>query len=195
MSEECVCGHSARWHQGACNYGKHAAKCQCKEFRTVSEHAELGRLTVELAEHKVLAAQARRERDVLTKKLEIEHFVVKHYTAEEGPVIKGNGFDGLRIGEDREEAEDFVKWVNARLYRITRLEGALSSELNQRSASDMAEDLAHEGDSGVSGSAPHIQDIREAVLEYLAKLPVERDLLLGIIDRKVTPAQRDSKHE
>jgi len=81
-----------------------------------------------------------------------EHFVVKHYTSEEGPVIKGNGFDGLRIGEDREEAEDFVKWVNARLDRITQLEGALSSELNPRSASDMAKDLAHEGESGVSGS-------------------------------------------
>ena len=82
-----------------------------------------------------------------------EHFIVKHYTAEEGPVIKGNGFDGLRIGEDREEAEDFVKWVNARLDRIAQLEGALSSELNPRSASDMAKDLANAGKTGVSGGS------------------------------------------
>jgi hypothetical protein len=83
-----------------------------------------------------------------------EHFLVKHYTAEEGPVIKGNGFDGLRIGDDREEAEDFVKWVNARLDRIAQLEGALSSETNPRSPADMANDLAHAGESGESGSAP-----------------------------------------
>jgi hypothetical protein len=40
-------------------------------------------------------------------------FVVKHYTEDEGPTIKGNGFDGLRVGEDREEAEEFVGYVNS----------------------------------------------------------------------------------
>lgn len=44
-----------------------------------------------------------------------EPFVVKHYTSESRPIIKGNGFDGLEIGEDREEAQEFVDWLNARL--------------------------------------------------------------------------------
>jgi hypothetical protein len=44
-----------------------------------------------------------------------ELFVVRHYGDDERPSIKGNGFDGLTIGEDREEAEQFVAWVNARL--------------------------------------------------------------------------------
>ncbi len=45
----------------------------------------------------------------------VERFIVKHYSSEERPIIKGNGFDGLEIGCDREEAEDFVKWLNCRL--------------------------------------------------------------------------------
>lgn len=43
----------------------------------------------------------------------MEPFVVKHYASDERPTIKGNGFDGLEIGEDREEAERFVAFVNA----------------------------------------------------------------------------------
>ncbi len=45
----------------------------------------------------------------------VEPFVVKHYAADERPTIKGNGFDGLEVGTDREDAEDFVKWLNERL--------------------------------------------------------------------------------
>ena len=48
---------------------------------------------------------------------EQEPFVVKHYVSDERPMIKGNGFDGLEIGEDREEAQAFVDWINARLSR------------------------------------------------------------------------------
>lgn len=44
-----------------------------------------------------------------------EPFVVKHYSGDEHPVIKGNGFDGLEVGESREDAEEFVAWVNAKL--------------------------------------------------------------------------------
>jgi hypothetical protein len=54
-----------------------------------------------------------------------EHFAVKHYTEDEGPILKGNGMDGIRVGEDREEAEDFAKWINARLDRISELEALL----------------------------------------------------------------------
>jgi hypothetical protein len=45
----------------------------------------------------------------------VEPFVVKHYASDERPSIKGNGFDGLEVGEDRQDAEDFVKWLNERL--------------------------------------------------------------------------------
>jgi hypothetical protein len=45
----------------------------------------------------------------------VEPFVVRHYVADDRPSIKGNGFDGLTLGEDREQAEAFVAWVNSRL--------------------------------------------------------------------------------
>lgn len=42
-------------------------------------------------------------------------FVVKHYIGDDRPSIKGNGFDGLQVGSEREEAEEFIAWINARL--------------------------------------------------------------------------------
>jgi len=42
----------------------------------------------------------------------MEKFVVRHYACDERPIIKGNGFDGLEVGEDREEAEEFIEFVN-----------------------------------------------------------------------------------
>lgn len=45
----------------------------------------------------------------------VESFVVKHYSVDERPTIKGNGFDGLEVGHDRQEAEEFVSWINIRL--------------------------------------------------------------------------------
>ena len=41
-----------------------------------------------------------------------EPFVVRFYASDHYPSIKGNGFDGLQVGEDREEAEEFIAWVN-----------------------------------------------------------------------------------
>ena len=46
----------------------------------------------------------------------VHPFVVRHYTDDERPSIKGNGFDGLEIGEDRQEAEEFIAWINKRIY-------------------------------------------------------------------------------
>ncbi len=43
-------------------------------------------------------------------------FIVKHYSSDDRPSIKGNGFDGLEVGEDRQEAEEFINWINARLF-------------------------------------------------------------------------------
>lgn len=45
----------------------------------------------------------------------IERFIVNHYVGDERPSIKGNGFDGLAVGETREEAEEFVAWLNEHL--------------------------------------------------------------------------------
>lgn len=45
----------------------------------------------------------------------VDPFVVKHYASDERPSIKGNGFDGLEIGQDRQDAEEFVAWVNAQI--------------------------------------------------------------------------------
>lgn len=42
----------------------------------------------------------------------MEKFIVKQYDESERPIVKGNGFDGLEIGNDREEAEDFINFIN-----------------------------------------------------------------------------------
>jgi hypothetical protein len=42
----------------------------------------------------------------------MEKFVVKYYNEEAHPSIKGNGFDGLVVGDYREEAERFIAFVN-----------------------------------------------------------------------------------
>lgn len=44
-----------------------------------------------------------------------EQFIVKHYSEDERPTIKGHGFDGLVIGDDRQEAQDFVDYLNTML--------------------------------------------------------------------------------
>ena len=51
----------------------------------------------------------------------IELFVVKHYQSDINPTIKGNGFDGLRVGEDREEAEEFVRFINQYITVVNQL--------------------------------------------------------------------------
>lgn len=42
----------------------------------------------------------------------MEPFIVKHYSSDERPIIKGNDFDGLEIGGCREDAEEFIRFVN-----------------------------------------------------------------------------------
>jgi hypothetical protein len=59
-----------------------------------------------------------------------EPFVVRHYSTDERPTIKGNGFDGLEVGETREEAEAFVAFVNnfARSYAEQAVKQAVAAE-------------------------------------------------------------------
>ncbi len=42
----------------------------------------------------------------------MDKFVIKHYTDEPHPTLKGNGFDGLVIGDYRDEAQNFIDFVN-----------------------------------------------------------------------------------
>ena len=43
----------------------------------------------------------------------MEKFIVKQYASDERPIIKGFGFDGLEIGENREDAYEFVVFINS----------------------------------------------------------------------------------
>jgi hypothetical protein len=42
----------------------------------------------------------------------MEKFIIKHYAEDPHPTLKGNGFDGLVIGDYRKEAEEFIEFVN-----------------------------------------------------------------------------------
>lgn len=48
----------------------------------------------------------------------VERFVVKSYG--ERPILKGNGFDGIPVGDTREEAQRFVDWLNSILLGASR---------------------------------------------------------------------------
>lgn len=45
----------------------------------------------------------------------MEKFIVKHYAGQAHPIVKGNGFDGIVLGESKEEAQDFVDFINKQL--------------------------------------------------------------------------------
>lgn len=56
-----------------------------------------------------------------------EDFVIKHYAGEKNPCIKGNGFDGLLLGEDRQEAQEFVDYINGMKQKLHTAEKKLST--------------------------------------------------------------------
>lgn len=85
-------------------------------------------------------------------------FVVRHYTDDDRPSIKGNGFDGLEIGEDRQEAEEFITWINERICPTPQpvAEGPTDEELLR---------LAREWNSGFESIELHFAaDYARAVL-------------------------------
>ena len=59
-----------------------------------------------------------------------EQFIVKHYSEDERPTLKGHGFDGLVIGDDRQEAQDFVDYLNTMLRQQQAEIEALKQQLN-----------------------------------------------------------------
>ena len=67
----------------------------------------------------------------------MERFVVKHYTEDERPTIKGNGFDGLEVGTDRDEAEQFIDWVNKRLALLEQAEAFIAKAFEAHPNLDM----------------------------------------------------------
>lgn len=58
----------------------------------------------------------------------MEQFVVKHYSDDERPIIKGNGFDGWEVGTSREDAEEFIDFVNNLIRENSELREILSGE-------------------------------------------------------------------
>ena len=52
----------------------------------------------------------------------INPFYVKQYNPGDRPTVKGNGFDGIEVGETREEAEEFIIFVNHLVARVTGAE-------------------------------------------------------------------------
>jgi len=54
----------------------------------------------------------------------MENFIVKHYGDTAHPVVKGHGFDGLTIGDYREEANDFIEYINSMIELIDRLDSS-----------------------------------------------------------------------
>lgn len=48
----------------------------------------------------------------------VEKFIIKHYIGDKHPTVKGNGFDGLIIGDNRDEAEEFVNFINAIIEKV-----------------------------------------------------------------------------
>ena len=49
----------------------------------------------------------------------MDKFIVKHYSSDEYPCIKGNGFDGTTVGDDREDAEEFIDFINEIIQQLT----------------------------------------------------------------------------
>lgn len=43
----------------------------------------------------------------------MEPFAVKQYSENERPVVKGNGFDGLVLGANKDEAQKFIDFINS----------------------------------------------------------------------------------
>jgi hypothetical protein len=81
----------------------------------IEDAGEAHRLMVEFLRQGTVHAKA--AQPVSECLQEVHPFVVRHYTNDERLSIKGNGFDGLEIGEDRQEAEEFIAWINKRICR------------------------------------------------------------------------------
>jgi hypothetical protein len=71
--------------------------------------------TTQLSHARARLEAAERKAALPASARSVEPFVVKQYNDDPHPSIKGNGFDGLTLGDYRDEAETFVNWINERL--------------------------------------------------------------------------------
>ena len=71
-----------------------------------------------------------------------DKFIIKHYADDPHPTLKGNGFDGLVIGDYREEAEGFITYINNRIEQL------------QEQVAELAKDRAFFRSCALSGEIP-----------------------------------------
>lgn len=105
------------------------------------------------------------------KRVDFEPFVVKHYISDERASIKGNGFDGLSVGEDREEAEHFISFVNNALRELqeARKDAARYRKWREYAMGDM--DNYNFKLSKAWGEAETTEQWDAALDEFMAQLP------------------------
>ena len=82
----------------------------------------------------------------------MEDFVVKHYSEDEAPMFKGNGFDGIRVGDDREEAQQLADYINALRKDAERLNWLERQHLEEMSM-QLVVDAKHDGQYYVCGDS------------------------------------------
>ena len=102
----------------------------------------------------------------------VEPFVVRHYSGDERPMIKGNGFDGLSVGDERQEAEGFVSWINKRLSSPPST--ALEVELALREAAKVVYDKA------VQRHGYDKYDYEQEILSLIPSPPSLDDYVKGV---------------
>lgn len=76
-------------------------------------------------------------------------FSVRFYVGSDAPELRGMGFDGLRIGDDREDAQEFVDWLNTQIESID----ALKAEVERlRKDAERYRWMVHQPETAVSRS-------------------------------------------
>lgn len=118
----------------------------------------------------------------------MEPFVVKHYSADERPTIKGNGFDGLEIGKDREETERFVAFVNAAVAAERELQAEIALLKERCARSGVEARKAEHARFRRVGSVCWLADIpgsmKEARVSRLHDMPIGTELYATVAGDK-----------
>jgi hypothetical protein len=127
-------------------------------------------------------------------------FVVRHYSDDPHPSLKGNGFDGLTLGDYRDEAEAFVKWINERIAAAPSHEQPLNAVAGKAGVVPEKAPAA-EGMPGDHGPATAPSTIEASLVEracsYLQDLEspftgIEADELCIVLRTAVRSATRHS---
>lgn len=105
----------------------------------------------------------------------MEKFFVKHYSSDERPIIKGNGFDGLSIGEERGDAEEFVSFINRELEAANQRELELMAVIERMKAASkfVHEDLVIRAKLAEDDSLNISQSALDGLIESIAIEPYQ----------------------